>query len=209
MCAVEGRPCSSDRLLQSPQRCQPAAVPAVRILERWRTGCSLPALVADSPAKQHVSTRWPTPASLAGRVCRAASERLPDGMRQRMFIFGLGYTGLAIANQLQQRGWCGKRSASVERCLPAFELLSLRAWLQIRMSSNIEGSDERKRIHSGVIWLRAGMWREPVATRISARCCGRDTSWRTGSTRTMTKRCGDSLLLPALESCLFVPDIAP
>jgi len=29
---------------------------------------------------------------------------------RRMFIFGLGYTGLAVANQLQKRGWCADGS---------------------------------------------------------------------------------------------------
>ena len=54
--------------------------------------------------------------SQSARVGRAAPERPPNGSRQRMFIFGLGYTGLAVANQLQQHGWCGDQLAFAESC---------------------------------------------------------------------------------------------
>ena len=47
------------------------------------------------------------------RVCRAARESPPNGSPQRMFVFGLGYTGLAVANQLQKHGWCGQHSTQL------------------------------------------------------------------------------------------------
>ena len=47
----------------------------------------------------------------APQMRRAALQSDNDGGNtRRMFIFGLGYTGLAVANQLQKRGWCAASS---------------------------------------------------------------------------------------------------
>ena len=49
--------------------------------------------------------------SAALQLRRVAPEKdAAGGNGRRMFIFGLGYTGLAVANQLQKRGWCAQGS---------------------------------------------------------------------------------------------------